>query len=366
MTKSHIWSIIVALNLAACTDDSSQRSADGDSETVLRLTGEPACEQCQIKLEPIAVLGHPLDPASVRADAAVAGCKVAPFGDDGAFLVAGAVGGGELLVYEQGDEPASTVGRRGAGPGELGSDFRIITVSDTIILIDNSNARIITRTMDGEILQSVQLPRRVNSVARLPNGDFVIHGRLTTGRDQPVIDIIDASGQHVASLGRTQQQAWDTDQWVIGNGASADYWAVSMWNYQLYRGSAQALVPAAVREVDWFPADNVWSSAILETEPASPLISYVHETDEHLLWVFVALADPDWASDLPDAGSAQWFRDAFDTMVEVIDLESRTVLANHRVDDYLGGICGTPMVYAVTPEAAGHVSVTVYEPSLER
>ncbi len=139
-----------------------------------------------------------------------------------------------------------------------------------------------------------------------------------------------------------------------------------MWEYRLFRGRGDSLALAVIRDVDWFPSDNAWSPDILETEPAPPLITYLHETDDRLLWIFAALADPDWAPGIPDPGSAQWFQDSFDTMIEVIDLDRGRVLASHRSDAYLGGICGTKLVYAVTPAPDGHVTVGVFEPRLER
>lgn len=331
----------------------------------LRLTGEPLCPDCRIALSPIATLGHPNDRASVQPDAAVAGCMVATVGDS-TYLVAGVVGGGEILVYEHGREATSFIGRRGAGPGEFGSNLRILTAGDTIIVVDNSNARIVMLNLAGDVLQSFQLPIRVNSVARLPDGHYVLHARLSAGPEQPVIRLVDESGNDVASLGRSSQEAWDTDQWVVSRGTSADFWAASMWDYTIFRGSTDSLAPAVIREVDWFPGDNVWSEEILETIPAPPLIMYLHETDEHLLWVYVAVSDPDWAPGMPDAGSAGWFRDSFDTMIEVIDLNEGTVVASHRADDYLGGICGTRLVYAVTAGNDGHVTVSVFDPRLER
>ncbi|MGH7500614.1 MAG: 6-bladed beta-propeller [Longimicrobiales bacterium] len=351
--------------LASCVGDAPGSRNDLTTPNPLRLSGEPVCPECRIVLSQVASLGHPSDPASVQSDAAVAGCMVAA-ASDGTFLLGGVVGGGEIFVYGRDGQVASSIGQEGAGPGEFGSDLRLMTAGDTVIVVDNSNARIVTTDLNGAVLESFQLPIRVNSFARLATGHYLLHGRPSIGPDQPLFRLLDGTGTEISKFGRSTRDAWDTDQWVVSPGKSAHFWAASMWEYRLFRGWNDTLATAVIRDVDWFPSENVWSPEILETEPPPPLIMYLHETDDRLLWVFVALADSDWAPGIPDAGSAQWFKDSFDTMIEVIDLDGGRVLASHRSDDYLGGVCGTKLVYAVTPEHTGHVMVSVFEPHLER
>lgn len=355
---------LIAL-LVSCAGEASRSSDASTSSGPLQLSGDPACSECRITLSRVAALGHPSDPASVQSDAAATGCMVAA-ASDSTFLVSGVVGGGEVFVYGRDGRVASSIGRRGAGPGEFGSSLRLMTAGDTVIVVDNSNTRIVTMDRNGAVLASFRLPSGINGFARLATGEYLLHGRPFVGPDQPLFRLLDDSGAEISNFGRSTQVAWDTDQWVISPAKSADFWAASMWEYKLFRGWRDSLDVALVRDVDWFPSDNAWSEEILVTEPPSPLITYLHETDDRLLWVFVALADPDWAPDIPDPGSAQWFRDSFDTMIEVIDLDEGRVLASHRFDDYLGGICGTKLVYAVTPAPDGDVTVSVFEPRLER
>lgn len=351
--------------LASCAADAPPPDDGPATAAPLRLSGAPDCPECRITLSQVASLGHPSDPASVRPDAAVAGCQVAAAGD-GTFLLGGAVGGGEILVYGRDGRVASIIGRKGAGPGEFGSNLRVLTAGDTLFVVDNSNARIVELDLSGNVLASFRLPRYVNGVARLAMGRFLLHTRPSTDPDQPLLRLLDGSGTEISVFGRSTREDWASDQWVVSPGKSAEYWVASMWEYRLFRGWGDSLSVAVVRDVDWFPPDNAWSRDILVTEPATPLVSYLHETDDGLLWVFVPLADPDWEPDLPDPGSAQWLQDSFDTMIEVIDLDAGRVLASHRDDAFLGGICGTKLVYAVTPEPDGDVTVSVFEPRLER
>lgn len=367
MKAARIFSSFLLLVTSYSCGTDAPGSTQGNASTgPIRLRGEPACPECDITVTRVATLGHPDDPASARPDAAVAGCSVGAAGD-GAFLLSGVVGGGEILVYGRDGRVTSSIGRPGEGPGEFGSNLRVLVPArDTIIVVDDSNARITTTDLAGAVLSTLRIPGRVHSVARLATGQILLHGRLSSGPAQPLFHLLAADGGEVSSFGRTEREAWDTDQWVVAAGRSADYWAASMWEYELFRGHADSLASAVTREVDWFPSDVTWSREFLETEPPPPLITNLYEDDDALLWVYVAVADPDWAPDIPDAGSAEWFRNSFDTMIEVLDLANGEVLADHRSDDYLGGICGTPLVYAVTPASEQHVTVTVLEHRLQR
>jgi hypothetical protein len=139
-----------------------------------------------------------------------------------------------------------------------------------------------------------------------------------------------------------------------------------MWQYDIYRIANDSLALALTREADWFPRGVSWSAEMARTEPPPPLITHLHETERGQLWVYVATADRNWSPDIPDPGSADWLRASFDTMVEVIDVADGAVLADYRSDEYLGGVCGTPLVYAVVPTRDGDVRVQVFDPVVVR
>lgn len=278
IVSSFLWLIA---SCSCATDAPGSRRGDASSGPI-RLRGEPVCPACRITVSRVATLGHADDPASPRPDAAVAGCSVGTTGD-GAFLLSGVVGGGEILVYGRDGRVASSIGRPGEGPGEFGSNLRILVPAhDTIIVVDDSNARIVTTDLTGAVLSTFRTPGRVHSVARLVTGQILLHGRLSSGPAQPLFHLLAADGGEVSSFGRTERQAWDTDQWVVAAGRSADYWAASMWEYELFRGHADSLASAVTREVDWFPSGVTWSREFLDSEPP-PLITNLHEDDDGLL-----------------------------------------------------------------------------------
>lgn len=350
--------------LTSCVSD-EPRSADNPlTAGPLLLKGPPVCRECRIELAPVATLGRMDDPSSAQANAALAGCTVAAT-NDSTFLLGAVVGGGQIFKYGRDGRLVSTIGRKGEGPGDFGSRLLLVAAGDTVIVVDNDNARIVKMDPNGAILGSFRLPVRVNSIARLANGRYLLH-QTAMSPTAPLFWLLDGNGEEIAKVGRFAEERWTWDQWVVSPGKSADYWAASMWEYRLFRGWRDSLATAAIRDVDWFPSGTVFSLDILVTKPAAAKIMYLHETDDHLLWVFVLVADPDWKPGTPYERRAEWYRDSFDTMIEVIDLEHGRVLASRRSDDLLGGMCGTNLVYAVIPEADGNVTVSVFEPRLTR
>lgn len=365
MKPGHLVAAILAvLGAFACSDLGRDSQDSREPRGPLQLSGGPTCPECRIALAPVATLGHPDDSASARPDAAVFGCMVGVTADS-LFLLSGVVGGGEILVFRRDGRAAFSIGREGQGPGELGSSLLTIVSGDTVFVVDNSNARIVTMDLSGAILGSFRLPERVHSVARLADGRFLLH-RRPLGPTQPLFHLVDASGTEVASFGRSQRELWNADQWVLGSGRSADFWAASLWEYEVFRGVGDSLSTAVLRDVDWFPSGVDYSPAFLETEPPPAQITHLYEAEHNLLWVYASVADPEWAPGIPDVGSAEWLRKSFDTMIEVIDLAEGRVLAGYRSDDYLGGVCGSPLVYAVTTTSDGDVRVALFEPHLER
>lgn len=362
-----ILSVFLLALTQGCSDTSpgtdAQAPASGPPFTV---TDATRCSDCAVELDTLAVLGDTADFASIRADATVGGCMVGEIANSG-YVVSGVVGGGELLEFGKDGKAVRAIGRKGAGPGEYGANLRLIARPDTFFVLDISNGRMAVADHSGRFFTTFSLPVRVHSFARLESGHFVIHGRPVTSEDSgPLFRILDERGVQWAAFGSPSPQLGEKDQWVVSARSNGGFLAASMWDYVIYEGNAQGeLNPYIVRRADWFPSGTTWDEEILVTEAPPPLIQHVREDPAGSVWVFAVVADENWSPDIPDAGSAQWFRDSFDTIVEVMDPRQRAVLATTRFDDWLAPVCGSDVVYSVVPHTSGDTRAIVLRPRLD-
>ena len=150
----------------------------------VRETG--SCPACSIELREVARLGTDDDAASIRPDVSRRPCMVAQLPRQ-TWAVSGLVGGGALGVYDSTGALVSTIGRSGRGPGEYGTDLHVVVGSEErISVIDNSYLRV-TTLHDAQPLGTIQLPRRIQSLALLESGELLVHGRpLGASRGQNI------------------------------------------------------------------------------------------------------------------------------------------------------------------------------------
>jgi hypothetical protein len=352
----------------SCVDATSGRSGGAVADTgVAVVEGDAACSGCDIIADTLAILGSPTDPASIRSDAPVAGCMVG-IPERGHYIVSGLVGGGQLIEYADSADVLTTrvIGRSGSGPNEFGANLRLIAEPDTLWVVDITNGRMAVTDRAGAFVRSFPLPVRVHSIARLASGTFLIHSRPLTNEDPgPLFRILDERGEQISAFGSPSPSLGEKDQWVVSARPNGGFLAGSMWEYRIYRGAMpEQLDPYLVRHVDWFPRGNTWNEDILVTDAPPPLVTHVFEDASGLVWTFVTLADEGWSSDIPDPGSAQWFRESFDTVVEVIDPSERVVLATRRFDDWLSPVCGSENMFSVVPIPSGDNRAVLFSLSL--
>lgn len=143
-------------------------------------------------------------------------------------------------------------------------------------------------------------------------------------------------------------------------------WTSSIWNYQFHLWSGpESLDVTFIREADWFPPwDEVLPDEMYETIPPPPFFVHISEDSDGRLWTYSQVPDPAWEPRIPRQPSYEWGRRTFDTIVEVIDLESARVIAQGRLDRTLGIVCSSHLMYAIVETEIGDTRVQVVEPTL--
>lgn len=363
--------VLLFVACAGCSvDDSPDASGSAlrPEEQVVVIQGDPFCADCEIRLQNVATLGNASDPSSVRGDAMVEGCNVGRL-SNGNFVLSGSIGGGPLLVYGNHGAVIREIGRMGAGPGEFGSDTRLVVGrGDTISVVDESNGRIQTVTSSGQHVRSFRLRGRTGQFALLNNGDFVLH-RKPTGRlddETYLFYLFSPLGEELGRFGKTAREIPELDLWLVSPGRSEGFWTASLWKYEIhYWTQVDSLKLTVKREVEWFPPDGKWDEDMYVRTPPPPMLVHVREAEASRLWTFSVVPDERWQPDSGDRIMPRWSRATFDTMIEVLDLVEGRVIAQRRYDHWIGPICNSDLIYTVVETESGDTRVRVLKPVLD-
>lgn len=355
-----VFGLVVAAvgSVSSCSDPDPSEFLS-DSAARLWINGLPSCEECGITLDTIGVFASKLSPASLRPDAAVPGCMLArPNGES--VVVSGVVGGGMLLEYTTEGRYLGASGRAGNGPGELGANIPIVASGDTVFVIDVSNRRVTALDQDGELIGEVPVPLRPHSFARLDDGRWLFHSRPTPSGNSPLFALVDWPGGKASPFGASTGEHGEHDEWVVAPAVGGGYWAASIWDYRIYRSIGDTeLRPEIDRDVAWFPDGGRWSPGLLDLARPKPVLLHLYEASAGELCTYTLVADDGWKPRAIDMKSPDWYRSTFDTVVEVIDVDSGNVVSYSRFDDWLAPVCGTGMVYSVFETLDGEIGAVL-------
>jgi hypothetical protein len=315
----------------------------------------------------VATLGDPEDPAPAD-DAMGYTCGVARL-SSGEFLVGVPVGGEEVLVYGNGGPAVRVIGRRGEGPGEFRGDLSLaVDAGDTVHVLERNNGRIQTFSESGEFIRGFKLPSRIDSFVLLSSGEFLLLPVLSkrVGETEFLFHFYSRAGSLLGRIERYSEIIREEDQWIISPAQPEGFWEGWIGRYSVnLRDNEGNLLRTLSRNADWFPPLERVDPGFPFTAQLPPFLWQFRQDEEGRLWVYVIVPDPHWRP-TPPAERHVWqvtpetTRHMFDTMIEVIDLETATPLVSGRFDDVLTLVCGSSLVYAVVETEGGDTRLKVF------
>lgn len=285
--------------------------------------------------------------------------------------------GGEIYRFTRHGAFAQVIGRTGPGPGELRRVTGITTgAADTIIVVDGISRLMNRFTIDGRFIDRTHLPGGVRDVIHLGGtrlfANAVIPTRAAIGFPLHLID----SGEILKSFGG-ESKVVDANTAgslirFLAAGPDGTVQAAHRLSYRIETYTTTAIpVAGLTRRLPWFPPSSVSPRTSPHMERPQPRVAGIYQADDSLLWVYLHRAPDKWrpAPLMEREGRRVPESDVLDgyleTVIEVIDLRRRTVMAAFRSRRALFPI-GRGFLAAYEEDASGDPTYAIFRARLSK
>jgi hypothetical protein len=362
---------------------------DGHGQTD-RVPHAITCPRCTVMTEKLLTLGGP------GGDLLAPNSRLAR--DSRGRYFAEAWGGRSLLVWDSTGKSIGKLGTSGAGPGEFGGSIQSILIGpgDSVIVADHG-LRVSVFSPALKFVRSFKLPGRAQSLALMPNGQFVlgapVGGPAQVGHPYHVLD--GATGAIVRSFGASGAAirpgqppdsyrslfvpSWDArylwhplrseyavEGWNVETGAreafdlSSSPWYVPPAAPPRMTAADEAAFREALQRGNMALADSLDAVYQARRSPYSS-VTLVGADRDGLLW-FVGHEPAPWVNPATAATSP-----TRKYIVEVVDPATRTkLLSTPFSPGFVSGIRGTDLVQVRQSNGDGVTTLTVWRVRVQR
>ena len=356
--------LVLPLLMSSSFASSAQDKHSGAIDTMCR---------CRIVLRHVVTLGHEADTIALLQQSTVARDS------RGQFYVAPVLPYGAVAIYDSAGRFKSMVGRRGAGPGELGRirDVAVIP-GDSLVAYDQN--RLVMFAPDGKHVRTsiITSGSRGFYFAALDNGVLIINNYSPT---QPAFYLVDPDFKGGRKFGRSVGgDRFGSDELLfhiagIGDGQFVAVQQNHRFGMQVWDTTGR-MVREYTRQPDWFPA---WTRAdrVRIGFGTLPSVLGVHyEPSRERVWIVATVADPKWKPQAPPnapTGSegggfppvpVAAFDRARDTVIELLDVRSGRVLLSQRFNASVPYIRETGLLSAHRELPGGLLVIDIYRPEI--
>ncbi len=348
----------------------------------LTVEDQPACSTCSVELEHVVRLGSASDPASYALFATVSRDR------QGRYYVVPARGSGEILVYGRDGTFNSILGRTGPGPGEFSPRITRVDVGETgrLYVADRGQRRLTVFSPDHELLDTVALPfAPLMDVWSLGDGKILVQGWHESdvrAEERQLYHLYSFERERLGSAGATWpgEVSRNFVPEVATRPIEGRFWTVRKRVYELeeYSLDGGGRLRRLVRSASWFPPDTSSQPDFRNPylERPAPSVQAITTDGEGRLWVATRVADRSWepgqhgTEASPVTPENADLDGIYDTMLEVIAPDRRTVVVRARLDPALrqlrtaeGGASGLYYSYGV--DDVGVPVIDVWKARLE-
>lgn len=278
-----------------------------------------------------------------------------------------------LVLMDDGGGTMRRIQRDGDGPGEFRSPKFVSPYPGGGILIGERD-RLTLLNAEFEFISVARLPLlAVNrDVIVLNDSSIVIPAPLGAGNTRTHLHRISLEGELLSSWDEGGSEArissflgpgWNGSIWSSPVGGASAF-ELDRWNPMT--GEREARI---TRTPEWFgdwhpPTRQSGSETRQVTHPDPPEVIALWQMSERHLIVVTRIADRRWASTVAGSG----YHRRFDSIVEVIDVESGEVLGARIFDEFVSGFASDGRLVFYTEDRSGYprvslVSVRLVEPA---
>lgn len=340
--SSALLALVASIFLVSCSS-----GTDTDNE----------CASCRIVVEELATLGASNGPLTIT------NLETRASGNSRGELVLMSIYTSSLPVLDSTGTFRRTIGGLGSGPGDLRDVGSIaFGLHDSLFVFEWGNSRVSVFSPEYEFVSSVSLPfqPQIGSLV-LPNGSFVFNTTVadSSAFGQP-LQLVGRDGRLRRSFGSENpellQGVPQGTSRALAYAAGGLVWSGYKTQYviELWNPEDGALVRRLERQTVWFPPRMavVPRDAVPPAEPASSIIDLRHDQANRALWVLLRVADPLWPQVIgPREGhgyvSVTDEQGYYDSLIEVLDDSTGTLLASIRLPQMLRQFLGTDLVGGV-------------------
>jgi hypothetical protein len=331
-----IASSVLALLLIASTVRAQARSVE--------IASGLTCSSCVVEFAQVAILGD------FDAPGDLGGAPQSIARDSAGFFWVSVYGNDPVKVFSPSGRYYRTVGRSGKGPDEYTGPLTVrVSPEDSIMVLDGGNARLSVHTSSGGYHRMAPLPFVVDRFTVGPHSTFVASGNVRTASAAGLpLHLIDSStgrilrsfGAEIPVLKAALPRALARE---IAFSGPAHVWSALPTRYVIERWNIESgeLTDSFVRKPPWF--EPHWLPQVIPPSPDAPPAPYitgVAEDSQGRLWVYMLVADANWKQALGPMqvrGAREIYpvtdiNKYYDTVVEIIDVKARRVVARGRAD----------------------------------
>ena len=324
-------------------------------DSVLVVPDAPACATCVLDISAVVELGDREGPGIVGEQAYVS------HSDDGDYYVSSVLQEGRLLRFSPAGVFQDAIGRTGEGPGEYTWPVLLKGSADNLSILDIGHYPNRLTTIRGGEVATWSLPFVVGTWAVLPDGRYVFSAASFAPDligpvhvyDEASRGITRSMGDEGVRVDRSPRSRVVLTRRVAA-AADGNIWAAHENRYRIDKWSPDGDPLVRIeRDAPWFQPWEAWPGVDYEVRPP-PAIVGVGDWGEGLLMVVVRLADADWRPIRPtrnplpghEATMPAQENELYDTMIEVLDTRSGTVLGRTQVDGRVVGLVGRDGFYS--------------------
>ena len=329
----------------------------------IEIAGGPTCSECRIVVEPYLTLGGDPSPGIGSPFFCMARDAL------GRFWVAG-TSERDIGVYSADGKLVRTLGRLGQGPGEFRTMSHILSRGQTVSVLDPGNLRETVYDMEFNVVRTIPLPAYVNAAVTFDDSLSLYNINLwTPDKVGYTLHLVDRTGRVVLSLGydgKVVRRDLPVGYRSLAAASGGGFWAARTTEYELEKWTIAGERRLSIaRSVPWFRAHD--GTALT---PPLPWITAIWEDSEGLLWVAIHVAAPDWERAAVMRGdllvNVSDHNAFYDTILEVIDIQRREVLASTRVDPWLRQPLGGGLIASYKEDEMGWPFVHLWRIRLDR